>query len=77
MVQITVEDTGYGLSKENQKQMFQKFFRVKDTAAETSGTGLGLVITKAIVEAHGGSIWLESEEGVGTTFFVTVPLAES
>jgi signal transduction histidine kinase len=75
MVQVAVEDTGFGLSKQNQKQMFQKFFRAASTAGQTSGTGLGLVITKAIIEAHGGNIWLESEEGVGTTFFITLPLA--
>lgn len=74
MVQIAVKDSGYGISKENQKQMFQKFFRVADTAGFTSGTGLGLAITKHIVEGHGGQIWLESEEGVGTTFFVTLPV---
>ena len=76
MVQVAVEDTGYGLSKQNQNQMFQKFFRAASTAGQTSGTGLGLVITKAIVEAHNGQIWLESEEGVGTTFYITVPLAQ-
>jgi signal transduction histidine kinase len=75
MVQVAVADTGFGLSKQNQKQMFQKFFRAASTAGQTSGTGLGLVITKAIIEAHGGNIWLESEEGVGTTFFITLPLA--
>jgi two-component system sensor histidine kinase VicK len=74
VIQISVQDTGYGISKENQKQMFQKFFRVADTAGFTQGTGLGLVITKHIVEAHGGQIWLESEEGVGTTFFFTIPM---
>jgi signal transduction histidine kinase len=74
VVQIRVQDTGYGISKENQKQMFQKFFRVADTSGFTQGTGLGLVITKHIVEAHGGQIWLESEEEVGTSFFFTIPL---
>jgi signal transduction histidine kinase len=74
MVQIAVADTGYGLSAESQKRVFQKFFRDKSTAEKTSGTGLGLVITKAIVEAHGGQIWLESQEGVGTTFFFTLPV---
>jgi len=77
MVQVAVKDTGYGISKENQKQMFQKFFRVKSTAKETTGTGLGLVITKHIVEAHEGQIWLESEEGEGTTFFITLPLVST
>ncbi|MDZ4671678.1 MAG: GAF domain-containing sensor histidine kinase [Phototrophicales bacterium] len=76
MLQIELEDTGYGLSKENQKQMFQKFFRAQSTADTTTGTGLGLVITKAIIEAHGGQIWLDSEEGVGTTFYFTLPMMQ-
>jgi len=76
MLQIEIEDTGYGLSKENQKQMFQKFFRAQSTADTTTGTGLGLVITKAIIEAHGGQIWLESEEGTGTTFYFTLPMMQ-
>lgn len=74
-VQIAVRDTGYGISKENQRHMFQKFFRVADTAGFTQGTGLGLTITKHIVEAHGGGIGLESEEGVGSTFYFSVPLS--
>jgi signal transduction histidine kinase len=74
MVRVAVKDTGYGISRDDQKQMFQKFFRVESTADETAGTGLGLVITKQIVELHGGSIWLESEQNVGTTFFFTLPL---
>lgn len=73
MVRVAVADTGYGLSKEHQKQMFQKFFRADHTADKTTGTGLGLVITKAIIEAHEGQIWLESEENVGTTFYFTLP----
>lgn len=73
-VRIAIEDTGHGISKEDQKHMFQKFFRVKATASNVSGTGLGLVITKHIVEAHGGLIWLESEEGKGTTFLFTIPV---
>ncbi|MBZ0305361.1 MAG: GAF domain-containing sensor histidine kinase [Anaerolineae bacterium] len=75
-VRINVTDTGYGISKENQKRMFQKFYRVADTASKTQGTGLGLTIAKHIVEAHGGTIVLESELGVGSTFSVTVPQAK-
>lgn len=73
-VQIGVQDTGYGLSTESQKQIFQRFFRAKSTSDKTTGTGLGLVITKAIIEAHKGQIWLESQIDVGTTFFFTIPL---
>lgn len=73
-VQVSIADTGLGISKEAQKNMFQKFYRVADTAGYTQGTGLGLAITKHIVEAHNGEIWLESEKGVGSTFHLTLPL---
>lgn len=75
--EISVSDTGYGISKENQKYMFQKFFRASDTAALIQGTGLGLAIAKHIVEAHGGLIWLESEPGQGSVFSFTLPLLSS
>lgn len=75
MAELAVADTGYGISHENQKNMFQKFYRVADTAGYTQGTGLGLAIAKHIMEAHGGNIWLESEQGIGSTFFVALPLA--
>jgi signal transduction histidine kinase len=73
-IEISVEDTGFGISEDNVKNLFQKFFRVADTAGHTQGTGLGLAITKHIIEAHGGSIWTESEHGKGSTFFITLPL---
>lgn len=72
-VRIDVRDTGRGISKENQKHMFEKFYRVADTAGYTQGTGLGLVIAKRIVEAHGGDMGLDSELNVGTTFHFTLP----
>jgi len=74
-VEVTVADTGNGISREDQKNMFQKFFRVADTAGTVQGTGLGLAIAKYIVEAHRGAIWLESEPGLGSTFCFTLPLA--
>jgi signal transduction histidine kinase len=74
---IEVRDNGVGISKENQERMFQKFFRVSDTADMVQGTGLGLVIAKRIVEAHGGEMWLESELGIGTAFLFTLPIAQS
>jgi signal transduction histidine kinase len=73
-VEVAVADTGYGISKDNQKSLFQKFFRVASTANQAVGTGLGLAIAKRIVESHGGIIWLESEEGKGSTFFLTLPM---
>jgi len=70
---LAVQDTGQGISEENQRHMFEKFFRVPDTAGYTQGTGLGLVIAKKIVEAHDGKMWLESEVDVGSTFSFTLP----
>jgi signal transduction histidine kinase len=74
-VEVSVKDTGYGMSPEHKKHMFEKFYRVADTAGFTQGTGLGLAIAKGIIEAHGGNIWLDSEQGVGSTFYITLPLA--
>lgn len=74
-IQIGVRDTGPGISEEHQQRMFEKFFRIPSTSQTVQGTGLGLVIAKRIVEAHGGTMWLESELGEGTTFFFTVPKA--
>lgn len=75
LVQVAVRDTGYGIAKEHQKHMFEKFYRVADTAGFTQGTGLGLAIARHIIEGHGGQITLESEQGVGSTFAFTIPLA--
>jgi len=72
-VEISVEDTGFGISPENLKNLFQKFFRVADTAGHTQGTGLGLAITKHIAEAHGGDVWADSVHGKGSTFHATFP----
>lgn len=74
-VELAVADTGYGIAKEHQKQMFQKFYRVAETANTVPGTGLGLAIAKHIIEAHDGRIWLESQPGVGSTFFIALPTA--
>jgi signal transduction histidine kinase len=74
-VEISIADTGNGISREDQRNMFQKFFRAGDTSA-VQGTGLGLAIAKYIVEAHRGTIWLESEMGIGSTFYFTIPLAD-
>jgi signal transduction histidine kinase len=73
---VVVADTGYGIAKEHQKNMFQKFYRVPTLENVERGTGLGLAICKHILEAHGGRIWLESEEGIGSQFQFILPLAE-
>lgn len=76
-VEVSIQDTGFGISPDNLKNLFQKFFRVADTAGHTQGTGLGLAITRHIVQLHGGNIWAKSEQGSGSTFFITLPLAQS
>jgi PAS domain S-box-containing protein len=73
-VKATVSDTGIGIKKEDLPRIFDKFYRVKTSETrEIIGTGLGLSIVKSIVDAHLGSISIESEAGKGTTFTVLLP----
>jgi PAS domain S-box-containing protein len=76
-IEFSIKDTGIGIPKNQQERVFSKFFRgANATRIETEGSGLGLFITKNIIEAHGGRIWFESEEGKGSTFFFTLPVKE-
>jgi signal transduction histidine kinase len=75
MVRISVKDTGPGIAPEDVPHLFERFWRA--SGASEQGTGLGLSIVKSIVEAHGGTLWVESQVGVGSTFFFTLPAAES
>ena len=72
-VEISVHDDGPGIPREHQLRLFDKFYRVYPSTA-APGTGIGLAISKGLVEAHGGSISVESEPGSGTTFRFTLPL---
>src|SRR6266702_7748781 len=75
---ISVTDSGIGLSTEEQAQLFTRFYRAHNTATEAvGGTGLGLVITRSMVEMQGGEMQVSSEPGHGSTFRFTLPLAES
>jgi len=78
MAQITVSDTGMGIPKNAIPHLFQKFYQAETASSvlsnERGGTGLGLYISKNIVEMHGGKIWVESTEGKGTAFYFTLPL---
>jgi len=72
-VHVAVADTGAGIPYEYQSRIFDKFVQVKGQSG--GGTGLGLAICKEIVRAHGGTIWVDSEPGKGSTFTFTLPLA--
>jgi two-component system phosphate regulon sensor histidine kinase PhoR len=74
LVSVAVSDTGPGIKREDIPRVFDKFFRSKTARKITNkGTGLGLTIAKNIVEAHGGKIWVQSQEGHGSTFTFTLP----
>lgn len=81
MVEVHIADTGIGISKEDQKKLFQKFGMVGGNyliRQNAQGTGLGLYLTKSIIELHGGKIWVQSAGiGQGTTFIFTLPVADN
>lgn len=70
---LSVTDHGYGIAKEDLQRIFGRFERAINSS-EVSGLGLGLFISKEIVESHGGTIWVQSEIGSGSTFYVALPL---
>jgi PAS domain S-box-containing protein len=74
VVQLYIRDTGAGIPKEDIGHLFQKFYRVDNSATRViGGTGLGLFISRKIVELYKGRIWVESELGKGSTFFINLP----
>ena len=74
MLKVMISDDGMGIPKENVGRIFDRFYRVDRARARSmGGTGLGLAIAREMIEAHGGKIWAESEEGHGTTIFFTLP----
>ena len=74
---IQVADHGKGISLEEQAKLFAPFERLRETSTTMSGMGLGLVVCKRLVEAHGGRIWVDSRPGYGTTFGFSLPLHTS
>ena len=73
-VRISVADTGPGIAREDRERIFEEFQQTEAGIAQREGTGLGLALSKRLVELHGGRIWLESEPGHGSTFHFTLPL---
>lgn len=77
MVEIEVKDTGPGIPTSEQRKLFTMFYQIEtDSTRSAGGLGLGLVISKGIVEGHGGHIWVESETGLGSSFKFTLPVSK-
>jgi len=75
-VQVSVTDEGIGIRHRDQEKLFQRFFRVENDKMKTiSGFGIGLYLASEIIQRHKGQIWVESEEGQGSTFYFSLPLA--
>jgi PAS domain S-box-containing protein len=76
-LRVAVRDEGVGIPQPEQQRIFEKFYRLPNMTRAVSGTGLGLYICRELVRRMGGAIWVESSEGVGSTFFVELPLASA
>lgn len=74
LITFYVKDTGIGIAKADQEEIFEKFVQIERNQEDYQGTGLGLAIVKNLVEIFGGKIELESQEGIGTSFYFTIPL---
>ena len=74
---IEVQDTGHGISKEQQQQVFEPYRRLASAGRQTGGLGLGLALCKTLIELHGGKIWVRSRVGKGATFGFSLPLEHS
>jgi two-component system, OmpR family, phosphate regulon sensor histidine kinase PhoR len=72
---VSVEDHGIGIPKADQGRIFERFYKVDRARVRGGGTGLGLSIARNVLQQHGGRIWVESEEGVGSTFSFALPIA--
>ena len=75
-VRVSVMDQGIGMSAKTTESVFNKFYRDKDVVHTHSGIGMGLYVASKIVTDHGGEIWVESKEGLGSTFIFTIPLSK-
>jgi signal transduction histidine kinase len=74
-VKVSISDTGPGVPLNERTRIFEKFYQAGDGGQKPRGTGLGLTITKTLVELHGGEIWVDSEAGCGSSFHFSLPIA--
>ena len=72
-LRISIRDEGIGMSEQNMRRVFEKFFRAEEIARSYSGLGMGLYIASRIIDGHGGRIWIDSELDVGSIFHFTLP----
>jgi signal transduction histidine kinase len=71
---VEVQDNGYGISEKEQPRLFEPYHQLENDRARLSGLGLGLSLSKKLVELHGGQIWVKSQKGEGSTFSFSIPL---
>ena len=72
-IRVSVADTGPGIAAEDHERIFEEFQQTEAGVEQHEGTGLGLALSKRLVELHGGRIWVDSELGKGSTFVFTLP----
>jgi signal transduction histidine kinase len=72
-VQVSVADTGPGIAPEDQERIFEEFQQTDAGTRQAEGTGLGLALSRRLIELHGGRLWVESTPGAGSTFTFTLP----
>lgn len=74
---IAIQDFGIGISRDSQKRIFERFYRVSTDEHKYKGLGIGLFISSEIVRKHGGKIWIKSKKNKGATFYFTIPFKSS
>ena len=78
VVTVGVHDRGPGISPEHAQHIFDRFYRINDARIRnTGGIGLGLAISRGLVEAHGGHLWLDNQPAQGSTFYFSIPIARA
>ncbi len=76
-VQVAVQDFGVGMSSEHTQKIFDRYYRVQEHAIQFQGLGIGLYISNEIIKDHNGQLWVESNEGEGSTFYFTLPIQKN